>query len=150
VIAVAILGSANVTLMAGARIYYAMACDNLAPSIFGRTNAAGVPAGALWISGIWTALLATLGGVEQLVYWATLAILLLSSMAVASLFVFRHRDETPPLFSCPGYPLTPLVYLLVSLGVAYASALHNWKQALYGILLVATGLPLYQIIRRWM
>ncbi|ADE15164.1 amino acid permease-associated region [Nitrosococcus halophilus Nc 4] len=149
-IAVAILGSTNVTLMAGARIYYAMACDGLAPPIFSRTNAAGAPSGALWISGLWTALLAATGGIELLVNWATLAILLLSSMAAASLFIFRRRNETPPPFSCPGYPLTPLLYLLASLGVAFASAIHNWEQALYGILLVATGLPLYKLIRRWM
>ncbi|QBQ55631.1 APC family permease [Nitrosococcus wardiae] len=147
-IAIAILGSTNVTLMAGARIYYAMACDGLAPPIFSRTNAAGVPSGALWISGLWTALLAATGGIERLVNWATLAILLLSSMAAASLFIFRRQNGAPPPFSCPGYPLTPLLYLLASLGVAFASAIHNWEQALYGILLVATGLPLYKLIQR--
>lgn len=148
IIALAILGSTNVTLMAGARVYYAMACDGLAPSIFGRINAAGVPSGALWISGLWTAVLAATGGIEQLVNWVTLAILLLSSMAAASLFIFRRRSGVSPSFSCPGYPLTPLLYLLTSLGVALASILHNWEQTLYGILLVATGLPLYRLMRR--
>jgi hypothetical protein len=57
-VAVTVLGAANVTLMAGARIYWAMARDGLLPQPLARTNAAGVPAVALAGSGLWTALLA--------------------------------------------------------------------------------------------
>ena len=147
IIAIAVLGSANVTLMAGARVYYAMARDGLAPASLGRVNEAGVPATALWVSGIWTALLATLGWVEALVSWATLAMLLLSSLAVASLFVLRHRQGPAAGFRCPGYPFTPLLYLTASLGVAYASATYAPQQSLYGLLLVLAGLPVYAVFR---
>jgi APA family basic amino acid/polyamine antiporter len=147
IIAIAVLGSANVTLMAGARVYYAMARDGLAPTSLGRVSEAGVPATALWVSGIWTALLATLGWVEALVNWATLAMLLLSSLAVASLFVLRRRQGAASGFRCPGYPLTPLLYLTASLGVAYASATYAPRQALYGLLLVLAGLPVYAVLR---
>ncbi|MFQ5599064.1 MAG: APC family permease [Candidatus Krumholzibacteriia bacterium] len=146
-IAIAVLGSANVTLMAGARIYYAMARDGLAPRALSRTNAAGVPSAAVWAGGIWTALLSTTGRIEQLVSWATLAILMLSSMAVASLFVFRRRNDTSPHYRCPGYPLTPAIYLLASLGVAFSSVIHDWEQSAYGVLLVLAGLPVYAVIR---
>ncbi len=150
--ALAVLGSATVTLMAGARIYYAMALDGLAPRTLGRVNAAGVPAAALWAGGIWTALLATTGRIGALVDWATLAILLLSALAVASLFVLRRgrtgvAASTP--YRCPAYPLVPLVYLLASLAVAVASALRDWRQALYGVLLVAAGVPVHALWRRF-
>jgi APA family basic amino acid/polyamine antiporter len=147
-IAIAVLGSANVTLMAGARIYYAMARDALAPPFLGRVNAAGVPAAALWVSGIWTALLATAGRLELLLNWATLAMLLLSSMAAASLFVLRRRDEGDPAYRCPGYPYTPLIYLVASLGVAGASAVAKPMESLYGLLIVASGVPVYLLMRR--
>jgi APA family basic amino acid/polyamine antiporter len=149
IIAVAVLGSANVTLMAGARVYYAMARDGLAPRPLATINSAGVPAAALWAGGIWTALLATLGWVETLVNWATLAILLLSSMAAGALFVLRRRDGPEAPFRCPGYPWTPAVYLLASLGVAYSSAVYAPLQALYGVLLVLAGLPVYFVFRRY-
>jgi APA family basic amino acid/polyamine antiporter len=147
-IAIAVLGSANVTLMAGARIYYAMARDGLAPAFLGSTNRAGVPAAALWISGIWTALLATAGRVEVLLNWATLAILLLSCLAVASLFVLRRRQVGAPSYRCPGYPATPWIYLLASIAVACASALASPLESLYGLLIVGTGLPAYFLVRR--
>ncbi|HZM14665.1 MAG TPA: APC family permease [Candidatus Krumholzibacteria bacterium] len=175
-VAMAVLGTANVTLMAGARIYYAMALDDLAPRALATTNAAGVPSMALWAGGIWTALFSLTGRIEVLVNWSTLAILLLSSLAVAALFVFRHtgteegggeqaageesstgvdaassragdkragsRTDSVP-YRCPGYPVTPALYLLVSLGVAVASAVQDWKQALYGVLIVLAGVPVY-------
>ncbi|UCE02731.1 MAG: APC family permease, partial [Candidatus Latescibacterota bacterium] len=162
-IAIAVLGSANVTLMAGARIYYAMALDGLAPRVLGRTSAGGVPGAAIWVGGIWTAFLSLTGRIESLVNWATLAILLLSSLAVASLFVARRRnlssahaasrtngdrDSVEEPYRCPGYPYTPAVYLLASLGVAYASIVYDWRQALYGLLIVAAGGPLYLLVRR--
>jgi len=147
-IAVAVLGSANVTLMAGARIYYAMAHDGLAPEFLGKANRAGVPAAALWVSGIWTALLATAGRVEVLLNWATLAILLLSSLAAASLFVLRRRGIGDPAYRCPGYPFTPLIYLVASLAVACASAMANPRESLYGLLIVASGFPVYLLMRR--
>ncbi len=148
IIAVAVLSAANVTLMAGARVYYAMAKDGLAPRALGRLNAAGVPRTALWFSGGWTALLATLGWVETLVNWATLAILLLSSMAVCALFVLRRRGGPVAAFRCPGYPWTPLLYLVASLAVACSSALYAPRQSLYGLLLVLTGLPVYALMPR--
>jgi APA family basic amino acid/polyamine antiporter len=147
-IAIAVLGSVNVTLMAGSRIYYAMAMDALAPRALGRTNAAGVPSTALWAGGIWSALLALTDMVELLVNWASLAILLLSSLAVVALFVLRRRGGEEPAYHCTAYPLTPAVYLIVSFGVACGSAVVFPWEALYGVLIVAAGVPLYWVLRR--
>jgi len=149
-IALAVLGSANVTLMAGARVYYAMAVDGLAPTFLAETNRAGVPAAALWLGGIWTALLVTVGRVQVLINWATMAILLLSSLTVAALFVLRRRDPSFRGYRCPGYPLTPVVYLLASLAVAVSSAVNEPRQSLYGFLLVMAGFPIYALVRRWL
>lgn len=148
IIAVAVLGTANVTLMAGSRIYYAMAVDGLAPRVMARVNRAGVPSGALWISGIWTAALTTYGKVEALVNWATLAILLLSSMTVAALFVFRRRDPRAAPYGCPGYPWVPIVYLVTCLAVAVACTVNAPRQSSIGLLLVGAGIPVYFVVRR--
>jgi len=146
-IAIAVLGSANVTLMAGARIYYAMALDGLAPRALGRANAAGVPAAAVWAGGIWSALLSLFQRVGVLVNWASLAILLMSSMVVVALFVLRRRERGAPEYRCPGYPLTPVLYLVVSVAVACASAWTYPMQSLYGLLIVAAGWPVYRLVR---
>jgi APA family basic amino acid/polyamine antiporter len=148
IIGFAILGSANVTLMAGARIYYAMAGDGLAPRPLARANRHGVPSTALWYGGVWAAALAALAPVDALYRWATLAILLLSSLTVVALFVLRRRDPAFRSFLCPGYPLTPWVYLLVSLGVAVSSAFYDPRGSLWGVLLVAAGFVVYALWKR--
>ena len=81
--------------------------------------------------------------------WATLAILLLSSMTVVSLFVFRRRDPRGTAFRCPGYPVTPWIYLIASLGVATATTFSAPLNAGLGLLLLAAGVPAYHLARRW-
>ena len=142
-IAVAILGSTNVTLMAGARVYYAMAGDRVAPSLLGSVSRAGVPGAALWAGGLWSALLAATGTFSRLVSWATLAMLLLSSLTVAGVFVMRARDPGGMPYRCPGYPLTPLAYLAASLAIVAACAISEPWSALIGLLIVAAGLIVY-------
>ena len=148
IIALAVVGSANVTLMAGSRIYYAMARDGLAPRALAGTNAAGVPAAALWIGGLWSAVLSLAKQVDVLVNWSALAILLLSALAAASLFTLRRRGGETPAFRCPGYPWTPVLFLLVSLAVAWASSVAYPLQALYGALILGAGVPAYYLWRR--
>jgi APA family basic amino acid/polyamine antiporter len=149
-IGVAVLGSVNVTLMVGSRIYYAMAVDSLAPRALARTSAAGVPSAALWAGGIWSALLALVEKVELLVNWASMAILLLSSLAVAALFVLRRRGEGEPVYRCTAYPLTPAVYLIFSVAVACANVFVFPRQSLYGLLILAAGFPAYLLAKRYL
>jgi APA family basic amino acid/polyamine antiporter len=148
-IAVAILGSANVTLMAGARIYYAMAVDRLLPAFLTGTGRRGVPSAALWCGGLFAAVLAAFGEVRELVEWASLAIMLLSSLTVVALFVLRRRDARGGTFRCPGYPAVPLIYLVTCVGVAVSATLHDPRRALLGVALVGAGAPLYWIARRF-
>jgi APA family basic amino acid/polyamine antiporter len=148
IIALAILGSANVTLMAGARIYYAMAGDGLAPAALAHANRRGVPSTALWWGGLWSATLAAVAPAETLYRWATLAILLLSSLTVLALFVLRRREPEFATFRCPGYPVTPALYLVASLAVAVSSGFSDPRGALWGVLLVAAGFVVYAVWHR--
>jgi basic amino acid/polyamine antiporter, APA family len=147
-ISIAILGSANVTLMAGARVYYAMAEDRLAPAPLRLVNRAGVPGRALWAGGLWAALLAATGSFARLLSWSTIAILLLSSLAAASIFRLRRQAPRGAPYLCPGYPLTPLAYLAVTLAVLAACLVASPASSVVGLLIVAAGLPVYALARR--
>jgi APA family basic amino acid/polyamine antiporter len=86
--------------------------------------------------------------VELLVGWASQAILVLSSMVVVALFVLRRRGGAEPAYRCTGYPVTPVVYLTVSLSIAAAGAIAHPLSTLYGALIVGAGFPLYALIRK--
>ena len=149
IVAVAILGSCNVTLMAGARIYYAMAKAGQLPKLLSRTNAAGVPSTALWIGGAWACVLSLFNEMEQLVEWATLAILLLSSFAVSSLFVLRARNVgDPDGYRVPAYPLVPALYLVISLAVAVAVLRNDPVHAGIGLAIILVGALIYPALSR--
>jgi APA family basic amino acid/polyamine antiporter len=145
-VALAVLASVNVTLMAGARIYFAAAVDGLAPRPLARTNRYGVPHVALWIAGGWSAVLAATGTVDRLVTWTTLAILVLSTLTAIALVVLRRRDPAGAAFSCPGYPWTIVVYVTATLTVAVSSVLYDARAALAGVVLLALGWPVYGIV----
>jgi basic amino acid/polyamine antiporter, APA family len=151
-VAIGVFSATNVTLMAGARIYYAMAKDGLFFAFLAGTNAAGVPSVALWGGGAFSASLALFCPVDTLVNWATLAILLVSSLAVLALFVLRKRArddrDAGTLWRCPLHPWIPLTYLVACIGVGLASTIHDPAQSLYGLLIVLAGLPVYWVVKR--
>ena len=73
--------------------------------------------------------------------------MLFIALTVAGLFILR-RNEDVPVFKTPLYPFTPIVYLLLSAGLLYLLASGSPKQALYGALVVAAGLPFYYLVFR--
>jgi APA family basic amino acid/polyamine antiporter len=56
-IMISTLGCVNALTLAGARAYYAMAQDGLFFPAAGKLNRARVPGWALWLQGIWSAVL---------------------------------------------------------------------------------------------
>jgi APA family basic amino acid/polyamine antiporter len=62
--------------------------------------------------------------------------------------VLRRRQPGSPAYRCPGYPVTPLIYLLASLAVAASSAWASPEESLYGLLIVGAGVPAYFLVRR--
>ena len=67
---------------------------------------------------------------------------------MTSAFVLRRRKVGSPSYRCPGYPVTPLIYLVASLGVACASAVATPLESFYGLLIVGSGVPAYLLVRR--
>ncbi len=138
--------------------------DNLFFKRIGTVNARSVPAIALIVQGLWAAFLTlprtiitdsktaavTYGNVyDQLLEYIVSADLIFYALMVAAVIVMRRkaaRLERP--YRTFGYPLVPLIYIviagLVVLDLAYLAPLT----AGIGYLLVLTGIPAYLIWRR--
>lgn len=163
-IMVSTFGCNNGLILAGARVYYAMARDGL---FFGRVrtvNARHVPAVALITQGVWAALLtlprtvttnrqtgATVYGnvYTQLLEYIISADLIFYALMVGAVVLLRRKapDLERP-YRTFGYPLVPVVYvalaLLVVLDLAYLAPMTSGV----GYLLVLTGIPAYLVWRR--
>lgn len=144
-----IAGSISAMVMAGPRVYYAMARDGLFFRSAARVHRRfRTPAVAIAAQGIWSGLLVLSGTFGQLLNYTGFAIVLFAGVAVAGLFVLRrkHRDEKRP-FRAWGYPLAPAVFVIGSLLIVLNAIRENPSTSLAGMGIIAAGLPLYWWMR---
>jgi APA family basic amino acid/polyamine antiporter len=113
------LGSINGTILTGSRISYAMACDGQCIPQAGRVHERyGTPTVALWLQAGWTILLMFTHSFEQLIDYASAAMLITGTMTVVAVFVLRRKlRDVPRPYRTWGYPFTPALYVLSSLAV---------------------------------
>lgn len=162
-ILVATFGCNNGLILAGARVYYAMARDGLFFSRVGTLNARSVPAAALVAQGVWAAFLTLprtvtydAGGAPrfgnvytQLLEYIVSADLVFYALMVGAVIVIRRRSpgaERP--YRTFAYPLTPWIYIALAALLIVDLAWLTPATAGIGYLLVATGIPAYLVWRR--
>jgi APA family basic amino acid/polyamine antiporter len=148
--AIGILVGLNGTIMSGARVPYAAARDRL----FFRALAAvhprfQSPANSLVVQGLLsTALLLFIGRFQQLFELAIFSEWLFYAITSTTLFVFRRREpgrEHP--FRVPGYPVTPLLFLVASVVLLGYSYIANLRGSLIGTAIILLGFPLFRYFR---
>src|SRR5205823_1518681 len=154
-------GCNNGLILAGARVYYAMARDRLFFRRVASTNEYHVPAAALVAQGIWTALLTlprtvvtnpatgatTYGNVyTQLLEYIVSADLVFYVLLVAAVIVLRKTcasAERP--YRTWGYPVVPIVSIIVAAVLTVDLAWLAPTTSGIGILIVLTGVPIYLV-----
>lgn len=149
VVIVAVLGSLAGIIMAAPRVYFAMARDGLflpmAATLHPRYN---TPARAIVLQAAFASLLVALGTFEQIVSYFIFVVVIFIALTVAAIFVLRRRGDSESSYLTPGYPATPIIFLLLIVALLFLLGAHNPKQALLGIAVVASGLPFYYLIFR--
>jgi APA family basic amino acid/polyamine antiporter len=115
------LGSMNGTILTGSRISFAMAQGGHCIAPAGRVHERyGTPAVALWLQAGWTILLMYTHGFEQLIDYASGAMLITGSMTVLAVFVLRRKlRDVPRPYRTWGYPITPALFVASSVAVLF-------------------------------
>ena len=124
VLCVSILASASAMTVAGPRVYYALGRDFRQFSALGRSSAvSGSPTRALILQGVVTSGIIVAGRIDQIQQYAGFMLSLFSCMAVSCVIVLRFRrpDLARP-FRAWGYPVTPLLFLSVSVWMMFWAA----------------------------
>ncbi len=163
-IMVSTFGCNNGLILAGARVYFAMARDGLFFKKVGTTNARHAPAVALVAQGIWTILLTLPRTVTtnvatgeivyrniytQLLEYIVSADLLFCVLIGAAVVILRKKfpaAERP--YRMWGYPIVPIVWILLALFLLVDLAWLAPATCGIGILIVLTGVPGYLLWRR--
>lgn len=163
-IMISTFGCNNGLILAGARIYYAMARDGLFFKRVATLNARHVPVFALITQGVWACLLTLprtvtagtkpgefkYGNVYgQLLDYVISADLIFYALMVGAVFVMRRKApglERP--YRTFGYPVVPVIYIVIALLLVIDLAYLTPATAGIGYLLVLTGIPVYFLWKR--
>jgi APA family basic amino acid/polyamine antiporter len=142
-------GCNNGLILAGARVYYAMAKDALFFRSVGSLNQHNTPAVALWVQCIWACALCLSGTYAQLLDFLVFAVVMFYMLTVFGLFLLRFRrpDMQRP-YRVTGYPVLPAMYLLLAAIIEVQLLRYKPQYTWPGLLIILTGVPVYWVWRR--
>jgi APA family basic amino acid/polyamine antiporter len=142
---VSMAASISAMVLAGPRVYFAMARDHVflesASWVHPKQR---TPMLAIAAQAVWASVLVLCGSLSELVAYTGFAVVLFSGIAVMALFVLRHREphvERP--FKAWGYPVVPLFFVVVSAAILFMEARRIPGATLAGLGVIAAGLPVY-------
>ena len=159
-IMISTFGCINSLVLAGARAYYAMACDRLFFPLASRLNRARVPGWSILIQGVWSVALVlprtfdpetgTYGNLySNLLDYIISAALIFYIMTIAGLFRLRaRRPDAERPYKAFGYPIVPALYIAGASAVLIALFAYRSSTTWPGLLIVVTGVPVYWFLAR--
>jgi len=163
-IMISTFGCANGLILAGARVYFAMARDGLFFQGIGRLNKNHVPAMGLVLQGIWAAILVLLrtrlvnSTTSEVTYgnlygvlldYVIFAALMFYVLTIGALFILRRtRPDAERPYRAWGYPVLPFLYIVVAIVIMLVLILYQTQDTWPGLLIVLLGVPVYAIWSR--
>lgn len=149
IVAVIVLGSLSAIVMSAPRVYFAMARDGLfVPAVAEINPRFGTPVRAIALQALLASALVALGTFNQIISYFIFVVVIFIALTIAALFVLRRRDSQRPKYLTPGYPLTPVLFLVLVTLVLFLLGINNPRQAVLGVLVVALGVPVYFLFFR--
>lgn len=159
-IMISTFGTVNALTLAGARVYYAMSKDGLFFRAAGKLNRAHVPGWGLLIQGLWAILLVLPRTFDPLtgkygslytdlldyVISAELIFYIATIAGVIRLRKIRPNAKRP--YRAWGYPYLPLLYIVGAGTILVVLFIYRPATTWPGLAIVATGFPVYAIVRR--
>nr|HPH68592.1 APC family permease [Kofleriaceae bacterium] len=150
-IALALVSAVSAMVMAGPRVYAAMAEDRALPSLLATRSQRGVPFIAVGVQAVLGIGFVLLGNAEELIRYVGFWLAIFAALTVAALFVMRRRGVASG-YRTLGYPVTPLLFIALSLWIAWAQIKQgverNPKELVFALVTVIGGAIAYGFMRR--
>jgi APA family basic amino acid/polyamine antiporter len=147
---VSLAASISAMILAGPRVYFAMARDRVFFQAMGQVHPRfRAPTIAIVAQAIWSGVLVLSGSLSQLVSYTGFAIVLFSGVAVTSVFVLRRRHpEAERPFRAWGYPWAPALFIAATAAMVTNELWRNPVTSAAGVALIAAGIPVYWLRSR--
>jgi APA family basic amino acid/polyamine antiporter len=145
VVIVSSFGALNGSILATARVQYAMAKSKMFFLSLGKVHPKfKTPHISLIVQGVWSAVLVLSGSFDTITDYVIFAAWLFYLLGAVGLFILRkkYKDTYRP-YRVWGYPWVPLIFVAFSFLFLVNSVISDFQNSMMGTLLIASGLPFY-------
>ncbi len=147
-LALLMVSTVSALVVAGPRVLQVMGEDYPLIGRLGRKKANGIPAVAIFAQGVLTLAFVLTAAFETILVFTGLTLGLNSLCAVVGVFVLRVREpDLPRPYRTWGYPVTPLVFILMTTWTLVYIGLDRPAEAVTATGLILAGLLLYGLAR---
>jgi APA family basic amino acid/polyamine antiporter len=150
-IALILLSSISAQMMIGPRVYYAMANDKMIFNPLARIHPRlGTPHVAICVQMLLAVAYVFLGSAQTLMEYMGFALSVFPLLTIIGLMILRKRHpELQRPYRIPAYPLTALVYIVLTLAMMITAIFTGTKTALFAIGVILIGIPIFYIWRKY-
>ena len=148
-LATLLVSTVSAMVMAGPRVLQVIGEDYQAFRRLGRVNRHGIPAVAIVTQAVLTLAFILTASFESILVFAGFTLGLNSLLAVAGVLVLRLREpDTPRPYRTWGFPVTPLVYIGLTLWTLSYIAIDRPAEAAMAPVVIGAGLVFYLVAGR--
>lgn len=143
-IMISTFGCNNGLILAGARVYNAMAKDGLFFKKAAVLNKYDVPEFALWIQCIVASLLCLSGKYGDLLDMISFVVVMFYALTILGIFVLRgKRPHAERPYRALGYPILPALYIFMAISFCVLLIIYKPAFTWPGLIIVLAGIPIY-------
>lgn len=149
VVVLSTLGAINGVILAGPRVYLAMARDGLLFQWAVKVHPVyRTPHRAIVLQALWACVLVATGSYRVLFTRVVYTEWIFFGLMAASLFVLRGRAGYAPEYRMWGYPILPALFVVSTAVIVINQVISQPLESATGLLLVLSGLPVYVLWAR--
>src|ERR1700728_3260702 len=148
-ICIGLISSISAMMWIGPRVMMTMGEDIPALRVFARKSSNGAPAYAIVFQLAVASLMLFTRSFEAVLDFIQFGLLFCSFFTVLGVIKLRiTQPDLPRPYRAWGYPITPVVFLLVTLFMMYYLLVERPLQSFLGILIMISGLLIYAVFRK--
>lgn len=145
-IALQLIATISGYLWVGSRLTQAFAKDTRIWKPLSVGNKKGIPVRAIFAHAVIATIIILTGSFKEIFVYTAFILQLFASLAISTVYFLKKKDRK--IFKSNAFYIFPTVFLLFSIYILYFTFIHNPKESLIGLGIIAVGLILYWIDRR--
>lgn len=145
-IALQLVATISGYLWVGSRLTQAFAKENRLWKSLSIGNKKGIPVRAIFAHAVIATLIILTGSFKEIFVYTAFILQLFASLAISTAYFIKKEDRK--IFKSNLFYIFPTVFLLFSIYILYFTLIHNPKESIIGLGIVAVGIVLYLIDKK--